>query len=78
MRVTDDVGDQAVRERAYFLWQSEGRPKARAHAHWALAQAQQSGLDRAPEDGFKSDEERIVDGRPADLPAFLTKDVPGG
>jgi hypothetical protein len=31
--------ERAVRERAYFLWESEGRPEGRALAHWQHAAA---------------------------------------
>ncbi len=27
-----------VRERAYFLWEAEGRPDGRAHIHWQMAE----------------------------------------
>jgi hypothetical protein len=29
--------DQLIRERAYQLWEQEGRPDDRAHAHWCIA-----------------------------------------
>jgi Protein of unknown function (DUF2934) len=29
--------EQRIRERAYQLWEAEGRPEGRAEAHWALA-----------------------------------------
>jgi hypothetical protein len=31
---------QAVRERAYFLWQEDGRPEGRADEHWRRADEQ--------------------------------------
>ena len=30
--------DQVIRERAYFLWEDEGRPSGRDHAHWVMAE----------------------------------------
>jgi DUF2934 family protein len=58
--------DQATREMAYRLWESEGRPEGKALDHWLRAE---------PE----GEEEKIMAGRPdANLPALLTKDVPGG
>jgi hypothetical protein len=32
-----DDHDRRVRERAYRIWEDEGRPDGRAHAHWELA-----------------------------------------
>lgn len=32
--------EQAVRERAYHLWEEEGRPEGRADAHWHEARRQ--------------------------------------
>jgi hypothetical protein len=34
--------DQRVRERAYFLWLEEGRPRGRAAEHWRVASALQT------------------------------------
>jgi DUF2934 family protein len=70
--------EQAIRERAYFIWEREGRPEGRAGAHWALALAAQCRQDHGPEDNFMADEQGIVDGTAADFPALMTKDVPGG
>jgi len=57
---------KAIREAAYFLWENEGRPKGRALDHWLQA-------------GGASEEEKVLDGRAdANIPALLTKDVPGG
>jgi DUF2934 family protein len=67
MRETHDTS-QAIREAAYFLWESEGRPEGRELEHWLRAGGATSG-----------DEEKILAGRAdANLPALLTKDVPGG
>ena len=30
--------EQQVRERAYYMWEAEGRPEGRAEIHWAMAQ----------------------------------------
>ena len=30
--------EQQVRERAYYLWEAEGRPHGRAEIHWAMAE----------------------------------------
>jgi len=67
----------AVRERAYFIWEHEGRPEGRAYDHWLLALTDEfAGQD---DDGFLEDEEKVLAGRPdANMPALLTKDVRGG
>lgn len=67
--------DQMIREAAYFIWEREGRLEGRALNHWLQAAASQSSraTDRA------EDEEKVLAGRPdANIPALLTKDVPGG
>jgi hypothetical protein len=67
MGETDE--ERAVRERAYFLWESEGRPEGRALDHWQRAFAEMRSTD----------EEKVLDGQTdANVPAMLTKDVPGG
>jgi hypothetical protein len=64
--VRPDESDEATREAAYFLWENEGRPEGKALDHWIRAEP-------------TGDEEKIIAGRPdANLPALLTKDVPGG
>jgi hypothetical protein len=30
--------EQQVRERAYYMWEAEGRPHGRAEIHWAMAE----------------------------------------
>jgi DUF2934 family protein len=61
--------DKAIRERAYFIWENEGRPQGRALDHWQRATAEEHLMD----------EEKVLVGRPdANIPAMLTKDVPGG
>lgn len=58
--------DAAIREAAYFIWALEGRPDGWALEHWLTAQS-------LPE------EEKVLAGRAdANIPALLTKDVPGG
>jgi len=32
--------EQAVRERAYALWEQDGRPEGRSVAHWSQAEAE--------------------------------------
>ena len=58
--------DKATREAAYFLWEREGRPEGKALDHWLRAEP-------------AGDEEKVMAGRSdVNLPALLTKDVPGG
>jgi hypothetical protein len=71
---SDQNREQSVRERAYFIWESEGRPEGRAHVHWSCATTEGFGDARGRED-----EEKIMAGRPdVNFPALLTKDVHGG
>ena len=30
--------EQQVRERAYYMWEAEGRPHGRAEIHWVMAE----------------------------------------
>jgi Protein of unknown function (DUF2934) len=69
--------EHAIRERAYYIWEREGRPEGQAEAHWLLAARNQSGNE--PTDEFMDDEEKVLAGHPdANMPALLTKDVRGG
>lgn len=34
-----DIDDAAVRDRAYLLWEADGRPEGRAEHYWHMAQA---------------------------------------
>jgi hypothetical protein len=64
----DARADEDIRESAYFIWEREGRPEGRAFEHWIIAS----------NDGL-GEEEKVLAGRSdADVPAMLTKDVPGG
>jgi hypothetical protein len=67
--------DQAIRETAYYIWEREGRPHGRDHDHWHQARAALPGRREVDED----DEEKVLAGRgDANVPAMLTRDVPGG
>jgi hypothetical protein len=79
MSGSDQVEDHSTRERAYFIWEREGRPEGRAQDHWLAATFEESGEERDHDDGFMEDEEKVLAGRPdANIPALLTKDVHGG
>jgi len=77
MSAPDHSDDRLLRETAYFIWEREGRPDGRAHDHWLQAIA--SFAQREPRNDHTEDEEKVLAGRPdANIPALLTKDVPGG
>jgi Protein of unknown function (DUF2934) len=70
--------EQAVRETAYFIWEQEGRPHGRAEDHWVRAVGEGSA-EPARADEPMEDEEKVLAGRlDVNMPALLTKDVPGG
>jgi len=69
---------QAISRAAYLIWEKEGRPHGRSADHWARAVAQVARTNREDADPTE-DEEKVLAGRPdANIPAMLTKDVPGG
>ncbi len=71
----DQRHGHAIRERAYFIWEREGRPNDRAFDHWMRASAE----ERERQNELLYEEEKVLAGRPdADMPALLTKDVHGG
>ena len=79
MRKFQPDKDQAIRERAYFMWEREGRPDGRAQDHWLSAIPEQLGEHSGSDDEFTGEEEKVLAGRPdANIPALLTKDVRGG
>jgi hypothetical protein len=71
--------EQTIRERAYLIWENEGRPEGRAEDHWRCATIEKLGKERGQSDEPMEDEEKILAGRSdANIPALLTKDVHGG
>lgn len=40
---------QRIRERAYALWEGEGRPNGRSEAHWQQAEAEIGASEADPE-----------------------------
>jgi DUF2934 family protein len=77
MSGSDQDRDHAIRERAYFIWEREGRPEGRARDHWLSATIEE--LIGAADDEPMDDEEKVLAGRPdANFPALLTRDVHGG
>jgi hypothetical protein len=78
MPESDEDSQDAIRERAYFIWEREGRPEGRARQHWLSAILEVSDGEPDRVDEFV-DEEKVLAGRPdANIPAMLTKDVHGG
>ena len=68
MSEAHDEKQRAIREAAYFLWENEGCPEGRELDHWLRAGGAKPG-----------EEEKVLAGRAdANIPALLTKDVPGG
>ena len=39
---SDDDAERRTRERAYFLWEQEGRPERRAETHWHAARREEA------------------------------------
>lgn len=39
--------EHLIRERAYFLWEAEGRPDGRDHEHWLRAEAEVTAAAKA-------------------------------
>jgi hypothetical protein len=56
--------DRAIRERAYFMWEREGRPDGRAQDHWLSAITEQLGEYSGSDDEFTGEEEKVLAGRP--------------
>jgi len=75
MSGSDQDGEQAIRERAYFIWEREGCPDGRAFDHSMSACAEV----RERQNELVHDEEKVLAGRlDANMPALLTKDVQSG
>jgi hypothetical protein len=79
MPATNRTSEQTIRDRAYFIWEREGRPEGRAHDHWYRAMAETRRPERRLNVEPMMEEEKLLAGRvDVDMPALLTKDVPGG
>jgi DUF2934 family protein len=76
---SDRHEEHALRERAYSIWERDGRPEGQADDHWKQAIRDRLGEQGKRDDALMEDEEKILAGRSsANMPALLTKDVPGG
>lgn len=60
----DNDRNQLIKQRAYALWEKEGRPEGRHDEHWQRAAEEMHGLEDAP---------KIV-GKPAHLAPAGKKD----
>jgi hypothetical protein len=70
--------ETAIREVAYFIWEREGRPEGRAQDHWCRAVTMAGDQNHRGDEPIE-DEEKVLAGRSdVNMPALLTKDVPGG
>jgi hypothetical protein len=79
MPESDQNGEQAIRERAYYIWEREGCPEGRAEEHWRHAAMEGFRSEPRLDDEPMEDEEKVLAGRAdANIPALLTKDVHGG
>jgi hypothetical protein len=71
--------EDAIRVRAYFIWEHEGRPNGRAHDHWHSAALEVLSVEPDEDAEFIDEAEKVLAGRQdANVPALLTKDVRGG
>jgi len=78
MSLANRHSEHDLRQRAYELWEREGRPDGRAEQHWHRVTAESRQVGTHTEDGML-DEEKVLEGRlTANIPAMLTQDVPGG
>ncbi|HET6234555.1 MAG TPA: DUF2934 domain-containing protein [Acetobacteraceae bacterium] len=76
---TNHDNEQTARDRAYFIWEREGRPEGRAHDHWHRAIKEASRHEPEPDVEPLLEEEKVLAGRvDVNLPALLTRDLPGG
>ena len=55
------ISDEAIRERAYHIWEREGRPDGRAYEHWVQAQielAAEAGAGNGDQSGARRTERK--------------------
>lgn len=65
------VSDDAIRQRAYYLWEADGRPEGRGDHYWALAHAEaHAEAHRAMVEDTATRTARITKGKnPLEMPA---------
>ncbi|MFT0858740.1 DUF2934 domain-containing protein [Ancylobacter sp. G4_0304] len=64
-----NADDHSIRERAYRIWEQEGRPEGRAEHHWFQAKEIVAIEDIRPQ-AFRSAE--VVEAPPLELPPSVT------
>jgi len=74
MALSDRYDEHAVRAAAYYQWVREGRPEGRALDHWLRAKSQSGHGDEI----LLEEQEKVVNGQPADMQAIMTNDARGG
>ena len=52
--------DERVRERAYEIWQQEGRPQGKAVEHWLRAEAEVAAEEKGLETEVELEAEGVV------------------
>ena len=56
-----DEREQAIRERAYAIWEQDGRPEGRSLAHWSQAEVE-IGTDQVVLENRKRVKSRLARG----------------
>ena len=64
--MSDDKREATIRERAYAIWEGEGRPDGRSLAHWLKAEAE-IGSDQELPGATRAKRARPVDRRQPQL-----------
>jgi hypothetical protein len=52
-----------LRERAYYIWEADGRPEGRAHLHWQMAEIAAAVLRYMEVPSDRLERRRGTDGR---------------
>ena len=52
--------EHRIRERAYEIWETAGRPEGKAVEHWLQAQAEITAEERGLEEELKREAEGVV------------------
>ena len=64
---TATISDDAIRQRAYYLWEADGRPEGRADHYWYLANVEATRMLAA--EPAKPARSKAVKAAPAEKPA---------
>jgi hypothetical protein len=64
------VSDEAIRQRAYFLWENDGRPEGRGDHYWHLARQEADKTHREMVEDTATRTAKFSKGKnPAEMPA---------